>query len=183
MAETWPRERGRTMLAVALALSAVISSPAGAKTKRDGVVVQPELRILGVEASPQPYRPESGELEFKIQVQLPATADEATVLEVSSLITSPSKRSMRFLTSRQPVMIDASSPGEAPASVADKRPKVVLTLVWDGIDQARQVVESGRYQYEIRARLLSQDERGMRTQMVSWPKRGTVVVAGKAKKE
>jgi hypothetical protein len=44
------------------------------------------------------------------------------------------------------------------------------------MDQSKQLAESGRYQYEIRAKLLALGENGPRTQMNSWPKRGTLTV-------
>ena len=154
----------------------LVTAPAASKSKRELRVVQPQLRILSVEIAPQPYRPDQGPLQFAIEVQLPVGAGDGMVLEVSSLITSPSKRSMRFLTAREPLDLDASGSSEGPSVTTHERTRVLSTLVWDGVDQAKQMAESGPYQYEIRAKLLIQDERGMRTQMVSWPKRGTLLV-------
>jgi hypothetical protein len=80
---------------------------------------------------------------------------------------------MRFLADRQPV--EGSSP-PAPTFSPDGKPRVTVTLKWDGTDQARRLVDSGRYSYEVRAKLLAVGEKGPRTQMVSWPKRGVVDV-------
>jgi hypothetical protein len=125
---------------------------------------EPELRIMSVVPSSEPYSPQSGSLQFSIEVRLPKEMDGATILEVSSFISSPSKRSMRFLSSRQSV-----SQRNAAA------PTMTVTLTWDGMDQNRQPAQ-GRYNYEIEAKLLAVGEKGPRTQMVAWPKRGTVEV-------
>lgn len=164
----------------------------------------PDLRILSVTVSSESYFPGHGTLEFAIEVELPKAIAGDTILEVSSLISSPSKRSMRFLSSRQPVeaRLPATSstamespesshqggPGEStPAGGAGGRavrqssaesppPRIAVTLTWDGTDQTKQLVGHGRYSYEVRAKLLAVGEKGPRTQMVSWPKRGTVEV-------
>jgi len=100
------------------------------------------------------------------------------LLEVSSLISSQSKRSMRFLASRQAVSDQpASDPPPKAQTAADSPPsRIVVKLTWDGTDQTKQLVEHGRYRYEVRAKLLVVGENGPRTQMVSWPKRGTLEV-------
>lgn len=53
---------------------------------------------------------------------------------------------------------------------------MAVTLTWDGTDQSRQLVDRGKYAYEVRAKLLAVGEKGPRTQMVSWPTRGVVEV-------
>lgn len=127
---------------------------------------EPPLRIVSIVASSAPYSLQSGPLEFSIQVQLPGELDGATILEVSSLISSPSKRSMRFLANRQPVSLPQDR----------AQPTIEVTLTWDGTDQNRQPAQQGTYHYEVRAKLLAVGEKGLRTHMVSWPKRGTVEV-------
>jgi len=135
---------------------------------------QPDLKILSIGPSPLSYAQEQGSLDMTIEVELPNDVDGATILEVSSLISSPSKRSMRFLSNRQAVGAQASlRPGTASP---DAKPRVIVTLTWDGTDQSRQAVERGIYSYEIRAKLLTGGEKGPRTRMVSWPKRGTLEV-------
>lgn len=139
---------------------------------------QPDLNILSV-TSPASYSPQTGPLDFAIEVELPKNLDGATILEVSSLISSPSRRSMRFLSSRQPIGAQAQSivaPAGANGSQPQTKPLVAVTLTWDGKDQSEQLVERGKYSYEVRAKLLAAGEKGLRTQMVSWPKRGTVEV-------
>lgn len=89
---------------------------------------------------------------------------------MTSLISSPSKTSLRFLTHRQPVQIESTRNGE------QERRKVVVELVWDGQDHRKQVAGVGTYSYEVRTKLLANGERGLRTMMVAWPKRGTLEV-------
>jgi len=57
-----------------------------------------------------------------------------------------------------------------------KMSRIVVTLTWDGRDQTKQVVINGKYDYEVRAKLLVVGENGPRTLMVSWPKHGTLEV-------
>ena len=131
---------------------------------------EPELKILDLNVSPNPYTVSSGPLQFSALVQLPKELDGATLLEVSSFITSPSKNSLRFLTERKPLEPHtASTNGAAP-------PHVSVLLTWDGLDQKKTSAEAGLYHYEVRAKLLANGEKGPRTQMVAWPKRGTIEV-------
>ncbi len=156
----------------------LLDDPAEAKRKQVHRP-QPDLKILSVNPSPASYSPQTGPLDFSIEVELPKDLDGATILEVSSLISSPSKRSMRFLSIRQPVGAQGqSSPSSAQATDAQPgaKPRVAVTLTWDGTDQSQQVVERGKYSYEVKAKLLAVGEKGPRTHMVSWPKRGIVEV-------
>ena len=155
-----------------MVIASLAAAPCHAKQKPTRAKV-PDLRIVDVTMSPVPFSPALGSLQLSIVVELPAELDGATVLEVSSLISSPSKRSMRFLADRQ--SLEVPSPLAHPQSV-ERKPRVLVTLTWDGTDQARRRVESGRYKYEVRAKLLAVGEEGPRTQMVSWPRRGTVEV-------
>ncbi len=131
---------------------------------------EPELKIVDLKVSPNPYIISSGTLQFSALVQLPKELNDATLLEVSSLITSPSKNSIRFLTTRKPLEPHAASTdGAAP-------PRISVLLTWDGLDQKRIPSGAGVYQFDVRAKLLENGEKGPRTQMVSWPKRGTIEV-------
>lgn len=102
-------------------------------------------------------------------VQLPRELNGASILEVSSLVTSPSKTSLRFLTARKPIEPHTTADGADP-------PRVSLVLKWDGFDHKKQPVAAGTYAFEVRAKLLIDGEKGPRTMMVSWPKRGTLEV-------
>jgi hypothetical protein len=127
---------------------------------------EPDLRIVQVKLSPDAYVPGQGMLDVAVEVEIPSYLDGEMLLEVSSLISSPSKRSMRFLSSRQPV---AMLP-------ADSASRMTVTLTWDGKNQHEQIVGAGRYAYEIKAKLLAVGEKGPRTLMNSWPKRGVIEV-------
>ena len=63
-----------------------------------------------------------------------------------------------------------------PRTNSDAKPRANLHLSWDGKDQTKQMVQTGRYDYEIRAKLLEVSDKGPRTQMVAWPKRGVLEV-------
>lgn len=131
---------------------------------------EPELKIVDLNIAPMPYTQGNGPLQFSVTVQLPREVDPTRILEVTSLISSPSKTSLRFLTHRQPVQIESTRNGE------QERRKVVVELVWDGQDHRKQVAGVGTYSYEVRTKLLANGERGLRTMMVAWPKRGTLEV-------
>ena len=131
---------------------------------------EPELKILDLKVSPSPYTLSSGSLQFSALVQLPKELNGTTLLEFSSFITSPSKNSLRFLTTRTALEPhQALPPGAAP-------PQVSVLLTWDGLDQKKVPSVAGLYQFEVRAKLLANGEKGPRTQMVAWPKRGTIEV-------
>jgi hypothetical protein len=108
-------------------------------------------------------------MEFSTLVQLPKELDGATILEVSSLVTSPSKTSLRFLTSRKSVEPHSTVDGADP-------PRLTLLLTWNGLDHKKQPATAGTYSFEVRAKLLMNGDKGPRTMMVSWPKRGTLEV-------
>jgi len=255
--------------------------PVEAKRKQPPVV-PPDLNILSVVVSPESFTPGESSLSFIIEIELPKELADSTLLEVSSLISSPSKNSLRFLTSRQPVGVggvaagppptqmgagEVRGPVAAPGATGDGPPpaqvgvggvaagppptqmdvgseppgapterapggtrtdaepstqpsrdpvaspeavgagvgvggvaagppstqdesiggpehespespdiRMTITLIWDGNDQTGQRVQQGRFDYEVRAKLLVVGENGPRTQMVSWPKRGTIEV-------
>ena len=145
------------------------SSDALAKPKPRPPRPEPELKILELKVSPNPYTVGAGVLEFSTLVQLPKELDGATILEVSSLVTSPSKTSLRFLTTRKEIEPHSTSDGADP-------PRLSLVLTWNGLDHKKQPAGAGTYAFEVRAKLLMNGEKGPRTMMVSWPKRGTLEV-------
>lgn len=130
---------------------------------------EPELKILDLRIAPTPYEAGNGSVEFSVNVQLPKELNDATVLEVSSLISSPSKTSLRFLTHRQALQPQSIKPGEA-------RTTLPISLSWDGNDHRKQLAGPGTYAYEVRVKLLANGEKGLRTMMVAWPKRGELIV-------
>ncbi len=147
-----------------------------AKTKGKSSVPRPEpdLKILSLQAAPMPYRPQDGPFHFIATVQLPKEIDEQLMLEVSALVTSSSMTSLRFLSIRQQVNEHVQTTPSAAGETPQKH--VHVDLVWDGLDHNKQQVPVGSYEYEVRVKLLSNGEKGQRTQMLSWPKHGKIVV-------
>lgn len=147
-----------------------------AKTKGKSSVPRPEpdLKILSLQAAPMPYRPQAGAFHFIATVQLPKEIDEHLMLEVSALVTSSSMTSLRFLSIRQPVNEHVQTTPSANGETPQKH--VHVDLEWDGLDHNKQQIPVGSYEYEVRVKLLSNGEKGQRTQMLAWPKRGKIVV-------
>jgi len=154
-----------------LCILVAIPLDASAKKKRNRKPrPEPELKILELTVNPNPYTVSAGSVEFEAVVQLPKELDGSNLLEVSSLISSPSKTSIRFLSLRKPL-----EPHSAPEKGAEL-PRISVLLTWDGMDHTKAPAEEGLYQYELRAKLLVDSGKGPRTQIVSWPKRGTLEV-------
>ncbi len=169
------RTLGRVLATVLLGCAVLAGAGEGsAKSKRKPVPQkEPDLKIIHVAVAPVPYSPAHGPLAFTVTVDLPKDLDGANLLEVSSLVSSPSKTSLRFLSTRQPVEPRQNSGGPDPN---DSPPRMSVTLSWDGTDHNKQIVSTGSYHYEIRAKLLTVGEKGPRTSMTAWPKRGMVEV-------
>ena len=158
-------------LCLCISLVALQSDAGLAKTKPPRAPApEPELRIVDLTITPTPYVPANGPLELAVTVQLPKELNGATILEVSSLFTSPSKTSLKFLSHRQPVQVPAQG------ATNDSRPRLSVKLSWNGQDHRKQIAGPGSYAYEVRSKLLTDGEKGPRTLMVSWPKRGTLEV-------
>ena len=146
-----------------------VEAEAGKKTNRIPRP-EPELKIVDLNIAPNPFVLSNGPLQFSVTVQLPKELNGATILEVTSLISSPSKTSLRFLTHRQPVEVSAGENG------SPDRERLSVELSWDGQDHRKQPAGAGIYAYEVRTKLLANGEKGPRTIMVAWPKRGTLEV-------
>lgn len=155
----------RVGVLAAIGVAWFVSGGLHAATKRPPAI-EPDLRIVQATLAPESYVASSGSLDLIVEIDLPTYLDAQLVLEVSSLISSPSKRSMRFLSIRQPLTV--------PSPKTDDH--LTVTLTWDGKDQHAQVVGAGRYTYEVQAKLLVVGEKGPRTFMRSWPKRGTIEI-------
>ncbi|GJL65512.1 MAG: hypothetical protein NPIRA05_04830 [Nitrospirales bacterium] len=125
------------------------------------------FQISEVTTSPSPYEVGNGELTFSAIVKVPKNLNGLAVLEVSALITSPTQRSMRFLTQRVPL-------GSKPP--AQRGPRISTVLVWDGKDQSNTFVVPGTYQYEVRAKLMAEKGAGIEARRVSRRSRGAVEV-------
>ena len=134
----------------------------------------PPLKIIDITTSPMPYAPGSKPLTIAVEVELPKNLKGDDLLEVSSLISFPTKRSIRFLSSRQPVTNSTQQNG---------KPRVNTILLWDGTDQTDQIVIAGTYDYEIRAKILANADEGLKTKMVSLRARGTLEISNPAEVE
>ena len=153
------------LFAGSLVLAGILLGSPAAGAKRPPAT-EPDLRIIQVTMSTDSYVPGQGMLDVAVEVELPSYLDGEMLLEVSSLISSPSKRSMRFLSTRQPIAMPLPNGAS----------RMTVTLTWDGADQHEQVVGQGRYAYEIKAKLLAVGEKGPWTLMHSWPRRGVIEI-------
>lgn len=159
----WP---GCRHVAIVLALGAVLAfsltTPSDARSKR--VSVSP-VKISDVVLSPDPFIIGKSALTLSMLVELPQSLNGANVLEVSAMITSPTRRSMSFLAHRR-VVDDQEEKG--------KTLTVPMVLVWDGKDQYHQFVPDGSYFYELQAKLMEDQGYGPRTKIVSHRVHGTL---------
>jgi hypothetical protein len=167
---------GRIRIMGIVCLVCLLMAPAqalAAKRKR-GPVIPPELKIMSVTIAPTAYVAGEGTLDFTIEMELPKDVGRHLLLEVSTLISSPSMRSMRFLSNRQ--SIDKQEQSVSTAPPPGSKPRIEVLLSWDGMDQSKERAGTGIYDYEIRAKLLAVGENGARTHMNAWPKRGRLMV-------
>ena len=155
------------MIAVALAFPVLLVGDAEAKRKKRRYT-PPPLKILDISTSPIPFVPGNEPLAITVDVGLPKNLSDVDLLEVSSLISFPSKRSIRFLYDRLPIKEVVDSGGKS---------KISTTLLWDGRDQTKRLVTPGTYKYEIRAKLMSNKHGPPRTKMVSLRVRGELEVS------
>ena len=156
---------------------------AWAKKRRSAPRKDPQLKIIEVNIKPVPYVPQQGDLEFRVTVDLPPDVERTALLELTALISSPSRSSLRFLSYRESVepLLKLARGIELPAqsvNTAGKAPspRVHITLTWDGKDHTKQEVSPGTYHYELRAKVIGKGDNTPRALTVSWPKRGTLAV-------
>ena len=125
------------------------------------------IKITDVVIAPEPFLIGKSPVTFSMLVELPPYLNGANVLEVSALITSPTRRNMSFVAHRRIL---------APPPSGSRLASVPVVLVWDGKDQYRQLVPDGSYYYEIRAKLMEDEGFGPRTKVVSHRVQGTLDV-------
>jgi len=133
----------------------------------------PDLKILSVDPAPLPFVVTEQTLTLTIMVELPRTLPEEALLNVTTLITSPSKSSIRVLESRQPLtdktMTDAAIENGSPR-------RIEIVQLWDGTDQTKRVVPDGTYDYQVQAKLMVPGKNGPLTRETSWKRRGSLQV-------
>lgn len=123
------------------------------------------VKISDVVVSPDPFIIGKSGLKLTLLVELPSSLRGANVLEVSVMITSPTRRSMSFVAHR--LLVDELEPKRGNLTVP-------VELVWDGKDQYHQLVADGSYFYELQAKLLEDQGNGPRTKIVSRRVHGTL---------
>ncbi|MDA0739353.1 MAG: hypothetical protein O2999_12120 [Nitrospirae bacterium] len=128
----------------------------------------PSLKILDISTSPMPFAPGNGPLTITVDVGLPKNLSNVDLLEVSSMISFPTKRSIRFLYNRLPIEEIQSS---------ENSRKISTTFLWDGKDHTDQLVSAGTYKYEIRAKLMSKKDGPARVKVASLRARGDLEVS------
>src|SRR5438094_10290087 len=129
----------------------------------------PDLKIVSVEATPLPFFLNEHPLTLTITVALPKSLPGGALLDVTTLITSPSKTSFRLLTNRQAVATDAAAGTDGAKSI----PRLVQVMqMWDGTDHTRRIVAHGLYDYQVQAKLLVPGKNGPLMREASLKKRG-----------
>ncbi len=151
-----------------LMLLVFVSAPAAIDAKRKTRTYQPPLKITDVTTTPVPFVPGYGPMTIAVTVELPMNVREFDLIEVASFISVPSKRSIRFLVSRQPLTA---------VFIEDGKPSMQATLFWDGKDQTRRYVSQGTYSYEVRAKLMAHEEGFAKAKVVSRFAKGTLEVS------
>ena len=151
-----------------LTLLAFVLAPAALDAKRKRRAPPPPLKIVDITTSPVPFVPGHEPMTITVTVELPEKLEKFDLLEVSSLISVPTRRSIRFLARRQ--ILDA-------VIVKGGKPRMTTTLLWDGKDQTRQHVSQGTYSYEARAKLMAHEEGFAKAKIVSPLARGMLEVS------
>ncbi|WP_447963929.1 hypothetical protein [Nitrospira sp. Ecomares 2.1] len=158
----WRWQSGLLVLALGSFLALSPFSSSEAKSKR--VSVSP-VKISDVVVSPDPFIIGKSGLKLTLLVELPSSLRGANVLEVSAMITSPTRRSMSFVAHR--LLVDEPEAKRGNLTVP-------VELVWDGKDQYHQLVADGSYFYELQAKLMEDQGDGPRTKIVSRRVHGTL---------
>ncbi len=153
-----------TLLVLSLFLCGIFSDPVEAKKRRRKSAPSP-VKILDVGTSPEPFVIGKSPLKISMMVQLPRSLKDTNVLEVSALITSPTRRSMGFVSHR----LELNDP-----STTQSFGTFPIELIWDGKDQHERLVPDGSYFYEIQAKLMRDQGDGPRTRVVSRRIHGTL---------
>ena len=133
----------------------------------------PDLKILSVDPMPLPFFVNESPLTLTITVELPKNLPDKALLNVTTLITSPSKSSIRLLENNQP-LTDKTLTGADTENGGPRRIKIVQR--WDGTDHTKQIVSDGLYDYQVQAKLMVVGKNGPVTRETAWKRRGTFEV-------
>ena len=156
----WPK---LMVICLGVIVTIFLCEQADARKKRKRFISP--VKVEEVATSPDPFIIGQSPLKLSMMVKVPLSAIDEKVLEVSALITSPTRRSMSFVSQRLPL---------AEATQGGLLNLVPVELVWDGKDQYDQLVVDGSYFYEIQAKLLGDEGHGPRTKLVSHRVQGTL---------
>jgi hypothetical protein len=156
----WPK---LMVICLGVIVTLFLCEQADARKKRKRFISP--VKVEEVATSPDPFIIGQSPLKLSMMVKVPLSAIDEKVLEVSALITSPTRRSMSFVSQRLPL---------AEATQGGLLNLVPVELVWDGKDQYDQLVVDGSYFYEIQAKLLEDEGHGPRTKLVSHRVQGTL---------
>jgi len=159
-------------VAVALCLLATGDGLSHA-AKPQAPVRTPDLKILSVNPTPLPFVVAGQSLTLTITVELPKSLPQEALLNVTTIITSPSKSSIRVLESQQ-ALTDRTASDAGGENDNPRRIKVIQT--WDGTDHTKRVVAGGTYAYQVQAKLMVPGKNGPLMRETSWKRRGSVEV-------
>ncbi len=151
------------VVCLGLMVTGLLCEPADARKKRKRFVSP--IKVEQVKTSPNPFVIGQSPLRLSMMVKVPLSSRASKILEVSALITSPTRKSMSFLSQRLSLE-EATQNGLLGF--------VPVELVWDGKDQYDQLVLDGSYFYEIQAKLMEDKGEGPRTKVVSHRVQGTL---------
>lgn len=156
----WPK---LMVICLGVIVTLFLCEQADARKKRKRFISP--VKVEQVATSPNPFIIGQTPLTLSMMVKVPASAKASKILEVSALITSPTRRTMSFVSQRLPL---------AEATQGGKLNFVPVELVWDGKDQYDKLVVDGSYFYEIQAKLMEDKGEGPRTKIVSHRIQGTL---------
>ena len=154
-----------------LVLSFMVPSAEGKRRRSKAL---PPLKILEVVPSHLSFEVGKEDLTLAVVVALPSRLQGIKLLEITALISSPTQRSMRFLTQRIPLEV---------GSIAQSNSQVHTTLLWNGKNQAQEFVPPGTYRYEVRAKLMAEQGNRLQARVVTRRSRGTIEVTALKVKE
>jgi hypothetical protein len=129
----------------------------------------PHLKVLSVEATPMPFFLNEHPLTLTITIALPKSIPDDALLDVTTLITSPSKTSFRLLTNRQTVASDEAAGADGAKSLPSQ---IQVMQTWDGTDHTKHIVADGMYDYQVQAKLMLPGKNGHLLREASLKKRG-----------
>jgi hypothetical protein len=133
----------------------------------------PDLKILSVNPTPLPFVVNEHPLTLTIMVALPKMLPEEALLNVTTIITSPSKSSIRVLESHQ--ALPDKTVTDARMENGEPR-RIEVIQIWDGTDHTKRVVSGGIYAYQVQAKLMVPGKNGPLTRATSWKRRGSLEV-------